>query len=723
MYSFLCTYEKTLFRDEKTGYTIFAVRTDDTAVPRSEYGNTVCIGNIVHYPVGVPLNISGTAAADANGNPCVKAESCIPQSGTAAAGITFLSGGHFAGIGLKKAELVMSAAGSDLFSFCRRGDAEQQLSKIKGLTSEEASAIVTKVNMYAVMQDLFAWISAYGGTCKDAEDIYEIYGNRAIEKIEENPYFGGFYSLSYYAREAIARQKNFKTHDHRRLRALISEAFKHAEGSGSTCLTWSRLFKTCRAIEKKANMGYETNPFCIAAYVIEKQGDYTVIRIGNETRLYRKKMYEAECRIADHIRRIMNTRMPMMRGSVDEIQKALGIRYNDEQKRAVELAGMSGIVILTGGPGTGKSTSTQGMIQYFKQIKPGGRIALCAPTGSAAKKLRELTGENAQTICRLMGVRPYDDEMLACRDEHNQLPYDMIIADEFSMADTEQCMMLLSGIKNGALLVITGDEDQLASVGPGNILHDLISSGKFPVVRLTQVYRQEGGSSILENAELIRKGNYSLVEDDNSKFIYVDTEEETEKAVLDAVCRDYGGITRLFTPVKSQKYLVGRFNMNRKIRSIKRKGFRGPEITYGGISFGRGDPIIMTRNNYRTGYMNGDEGVVLSVRDTENGRKAVDVEIDGELMTITGNDLDDIDLSYALTIHRAQGSECAVAVIVVPSKPSGMLVRNLVYVAATRAKEKNIFIIQGRESLSRAIRTDSRPRRMTGLREMLQNTK
>lgn len=723
MYTFLCTYEKTLFRDEKTGYTIFAVRTDDAAAPRSEYGNTVCIGNIVHYPVGVPLRISGTATVDANGNPYVKTESCIPQSGTAAAGITFLSGGHFTGIGLKKAELVMSAAGSDLFSFCRREDAKKELSKIKGLTGEEASAIVTKVNMYAVMQDLFAWISGYGGTCKDAEDIYEIYGNSAIEKIEENPYFGGFYSLSYYAREAIAKQKNFRTHDHRRLRALINEAFKNAEGSGSTCLTWSRLFKACRVIEKKANMGYETNPVCIAAYVIEKQGDYTVIRMGGETRLYRKKMYEAECRIADHIQRIMNTRMPAMRGSIDEIQDALGIRYNEEQKKAVELAGKSGIVILTGGPGTGKSTSTQGMLHYFRQIKPDGRIALCAPTGSAAKKLRELTGENAQTICRLMGVRPYDDGMLACRDEYNQLPYDMIIADEFSMADTEQCMMLLSGIKNGALLVITGDEDQLASVGPGNILHDMISSGKFPVVRLKHVYRQEGGSSILENAELIRNGEEALIEDERSRFIYVDTEEEAEQAVLNAVCRDYGGITRLFTPVKSPKYLIGRFNMNRKIRAIKRRGLHNPEITYGGISFGIGDPIIMCRNNYRTGYMNGDEGVVRAIRDTERDRQAVIVEIDGELMTITGNDLDDIDLSYALTIHRAQGSECAVAVIVVPSKPSGMLVRNLVYVAATRAKEKNIFIIQGRESLSRAIRTDSRPRRMTGLREMLQSTR
>lgn len=617
----------------------------------------------------------------------------------------------------------MSAAGSDLFSFCRREDAKKELSKIKGLTGEEASSIVTKVNMYAVMQDLFAWISGYGGTCKDAEDIYEIYGNSAIEKIEENPYFGGFYSLSYYAREAIAKQKNFRTHDHRRLRALINEAFKNAEGSGSTCLTWSRLFKACRVIEKKANMGFETNPVCIAAYVIEKQGDYTVIRMGGETRLYRKKMYEAECRIADHIKRIMNTRMPAMRGSIDEIQDALGIRYNEEQKKAVELAGMSGIVILTGGPGTGKSTSTQGMLHYFRQIKPDGRIALCAPTGSAAKKLRELTGENAQTICRLMGVRPYDDGMLACRDEYNQLPYDMIIADEFSMADTEQCMMLLSGIKNGALLVITGDEDQLASVGPGNILHDMISSGKFPVVRLKHVYRQEGGSSILENAELIRNGEEALIEDERSRFIYVDTEEEAEQAVLNAVCRDYGGVTRLFTPVKSPKYLIGRFNMNRKIRAIKRRGLHNPEITYGGISFGIGDPIIMCRNNYRTGYMNGDEGVVRAIRDTERDRQAVIVEIDGELMTITGNDLDDIDLSYALTIHRAQGSECAVAVIVVPSKPSGMLVRNLVYVAATRAKEKNIFIIQGRESLSRAIRTDSRPRRMTGLREMLQSTR
>lgn len=720
---FLCTYEKTLFRDEKTGYTIFTVRTDDPDIPRSEYGNTVCTGNIVHYPVGVPLRISGSAGTDPNGHTYIKADACTPQSGTASAGISFLSGGQFQGIGLKKAELVMSAAGSDLFAFCRREDAAEELSKIKGLTEEEALSIVRKVNMYAVMQDLLIWISGYGGTCRDAESIYEIYGNQSIEKIGENPYFGGFYSLSYYAREAIARRKGFRTHDGRRLRALVNEAFKNAEAGGSTCLTWRRLFKACRAIEKKANMGYETNPVCLAAHVLEKRGEYMTVRMGGQTRLYRKNMYEAERRIAEHARRLMNTRTPAMKGSVEKVQDTLGICYSGEQKRAVELAGMSGIVILIGGPGTGKSTSTQGMLHYFRQVKPGGKIALCAPTGSAAKRLRELTGEDAQTICRLMGVRPYDDGMLACRDENSRLPYDMIIADEFSMADTEQCMMLLSGIKNGALLVLSGDEDQLASVGPGNVLHDLISCGKFPVVRLTKVYRQEESSSILENAARIRRGEADLIEDESTRLIYVEEEEAAEKAVLAEVCRDRKGMTRLFTPVKSQKYRVGRFNMNRKIRSIKRRGRKDPELTYGGTSFAKGDPIIMTRNNYRTGYMNGDEGFVLAVRKAEDGRQDVDVEIDGELITLAGSDLDDIDLSYALTIHRAQGSECAVAVIVVPRRPSGMLVRSLVYVAATRAKEKNIFIIQGRDSLEKAIRTDSRPWRMTGLKEMLQEIK
>lgn len=719
MHTFLCTYEKTLFRDEKTGYTIFAVRTDNADVPRSEYGNTVCIGNIVHYPVGVPLRVSGNVQTDANGHVYIRTEGCVPESGNAAAGITFLSGGQFPGIGLKKAELVMSAVGNNLFSFCRKDGAEEELSKIKGLNKEESRLIVNRVNMYAVMQDLLVWISKYGGTCKDAEDIYEIYGNSSIEKIEENPYFGGFFSLSYYAREAIARGKGFRTHDQRRLHALVNEAFRIAESGGSTCLTWERLFRFCSAVEKKANMGYVTNPVCIAAHILEKRGDYTVSRSRGRSYVYRNKMYEAERRIAGHVRRLMGTRLPFMKGSVEKVQEALGISYNEEQKKAVELAGMSGIVIMIGGPGTGKSTSTQGMLHYFRQVRPEGRFALCAPTGSAAKMLRERTGEDAQTICRLMGVRPYDDEMLACRDEQNQLPYDMIIADEFSMVDTEQCMMLLSGVKNGALLVLSGDEDQLASVGPGNVFHDLISSGLFPVVRLTEVYRQKEGSSILENAARIRKGEADMIEDESTSLLYVDTEEEAEKAVLNAVCRDYGGTTRLFTPVKNQKYLIGRYNMNRKIRSIKRRGKKEPELTYGGISFAKGDPIIMCRNNYRTGYMNGDEGTVLDVHLPEEGKLAIDIDIDGETITLTGKDLDDIDLSYALTIHRAQGSECLVAVIVVPEKPAGMLVRNLVYVAATRAKNRNIFIIQGRDSLKKAIRTDSRPMRQTGLREML----
>lgn len=719
MISFLGIYAKTMFRDEKTGYTVFAVSTDDKNIPRNEFGNIVCCGKIIHYPVGIPLRISGEFAESAKGETRLTVISCAPESKTAAAGISFLSGPLFPGIGLKKAEKIVEAAGGDLFSFCRTEDAAGIISKAGTVSLQEAENIKGKVNEYSVMQDLFTWITQYGGSCEDAERIYDEYGEGSVEKIKENPYYGGLYGLNYATREAVGKQKHIAAHDKKRLRALVNEAFRVAESAGSTCIALKTLFALCRRIEERANMGYRTVPICIAAFIWEHKDDYVIVRSDSGIRIYRKQFYEEETKAVMHIRRLMQSKKEKRTGSVKKVEDLIGISYNEQQKQAVQLAGESGIVLLTGGPGTGKSTAVRGMIAYFRQLEPEGKIALCAPTGSAAKRMRELTGEDAETIHRMMDVRPFDNGMLACRDEDNQLPYDMIIADEFSMADIEMFMMLLSGIKNGALLVLTGDENQLPSVGPGNVFHDLIRSSAFPSCRLTKVYRQKGGSSILENAARIRMGDVDLIRDESTEIIYVDTDEEAEKKILDIMSEEYSGKNmRLYTPVKNPAYRIGKTNMNRMIRGIRQKN-PGKELVYDGTVFSEGDPIIMCRNNYRTGYMNGDEGVVWKVNETTGGDRSLEVNIDGELITIAGTDLEDIDLAYALTTHRSQGSECDISVIVVPEKPSGMLIRSLIYVAATRAREKNIFVVQGRDSLNRAIITDSRPWRTTGLTEFI----
>ena len=722
MTDILCTYERTIFRDEKTGYTVFAVKTDPEDAERDSFGSVVCKGRISRMPIGIPLRITGRYEIS-NGKRYLKAACCRAETGGFAAGISFLSGGNFRGIGIKKAEAVMEKAGGDLFAFCRSDDAAASISEISGITQEEASEIVQKVNSYASLQEIFTWIAQYGGTCEDAEAVFDAFGNESISRIESDPYFGGVYCLDYNTREALAKERGIQPNDRKRIRALVREAFRIAEGSGSTCITTDILFLLCRRIEEYANMGLTALPACIAAYIVENRRDYEIRTRGEKVYIYRKKLYEQEARAVSHIKRLMRSKKDDLReGRIEDIENELGIRYNEEQKKAIRLVEKSGIVLMHGGPGTGKSTTIRGMIEYYRRINPSGSVALCAPTGNAAKRLRELTGDDAETIHRMLDGRPFDNSMLACRDEYNQLPYDMIIADEFSMADTELFMMLLSGIKNGALLVLTGDENQLPSVGPGNVFNDLLSSGMFPTCRLTKVYRQKETSSILENALRIKDGNTDLLTDENTRIIYVDTDEEAEEEILSVISEDYKGQSvRLYTPVKNLSYRIGKTNMNMMIRKIKRKDDPDdePELVYGGISFSKGDPVIMCRNNYRAGYMNGDEGVVWKVHETGDGKKFLEVNIDGDLKVISGKNLDDIDLAYALTTHKSQGSECDVSVIVVPEKPSGMLIRSLVYVAATRAKKKNIFIVQGRSSLAKAITTDARPRRITGLKEML----
>ena len=722
MISILCVYKRTVFRDEKTGFTIFSVETDSDEVPKSGSGGTVCKGNVARFPPGIPIRVNGELNTNDDGA-YIKVISCVPETEKISAGISFLSGGEFPGIGIKKAEKIMNKAGNDLFAFCKNEEAKHILTEDGTLTQEEAEKVVARVNGYSAMQEVFTWISKYGGTCEDAEQIYDIYGNDSIEKIRSSPYFSGLYCMKYSTREAIGRERSVRTHDGKRIKSLVREAFRIAEGSGSTCVTMKMLLRICSGIETSANMGYRTLPICIAAYVMEDTKNYKIVEWEGTVYIYRKLIFDEEARAASHVKRIMRSGQEEYdEGSIEEIEKELGIQYNEEQKEAVALAGKTGIVLLTGGPGTGKSTTIKGMISYFRQIRPEGKIALCAPTGSAAKRIRELTGDDAETIHRLMEVRPFDNGMLACRDEYNQLPYDMIIADEFSMTDTELFMMFMSGVKNGALVVLAGDDDQLSSVGPGNVFHDMIESGLFRTCRLTKVYRQDGGSSILKNAEKIRNGRTDLIEDKNTEIIYVDTDEEAEKTVLDIASEDFGNDSvRLYTPVRNPAYRIGKTNMNMMMRDIKRKDRpeNEPKLVYGGVVFSEGDPIIMCRNNYRTGYMNGDEGYVWKVHETGDGRKYLEVNIDNDLKVISGGDLDDIDLAYALTTHKSQGSECDISIIIVPEKPAGMLIRNLIYVAATRARKKNIFVVQKRRSLEKAITTDGRPRRITGLKYML----
>ena len=722
---FLGTYDKTLYRDEKTGFTIFAINSKTEDVPRTQQGNIICKGVIPAYSQNVPLCITGTVVN--NESPFVKIGSCKVCGLDIAATIAFLSDKQFEGVGEKTAEEIVKCAHGDVFQYCNENPlAIENFKNIRGLSLHTATTLVSKIKKYSKMQELVEYIASLGGTCEDAEAIYKEYGNDSMERIRKNPYVLYKADIPYSLREAIAKKNGIRTLNRKRVLALIHECFDRAACSGHTSLTIGKLVQAAEFIEKQSNMGYHTNILYLLSVIVEEKKTFIIQYHDNdEIRIYRTRMFEMESRAARHVVRLVKGArpFPIETLKVEDIEKDCGITYEEHQREAFGLMSSGGVKILTGGPGTGKSTVIKGLLAYYKKMFPNASIALCAPTGAASKRMREVTGEYAQTIHKLLDVKPFG-KIMQFRDEYNQLPYDLIIADEFSMVDTELFMMLVSGIKTGALLLIVGDEEQLASVGAGNVLHDLLEDENIDVCKLTKVFRQSGNSAILENSIKIREGRTDLIEDATFEIYRVETEEQMRDIAIDMMKKNYikdnFSHIKLYSPVKQKGYLSSTLNLNIQMHNIFNKCSEEESIVYGGMIFSKGDPIIMGRNNYKLHYMNGDEGFVYNIHKSDTGKAAMEVCIDNELIMLSGKDLADVSLAYAVTIHKAQGNECEIAVVLIPERPANMLEKSLVYVAETRAKKKDILIIQG-NALEKAVKIDRRQLRITGLNKQIPN--
>ncbi|MCR5624236.1 MAG: AAA family ATPase, partial [Lachnospiraceae bacterium] len=433
--------------------------------------------------------------------------------------------------------------------------------------------------------------------------------------------------------------------------------------------------------------------------------------------IYSKSLKRAEERAANNVKRLaINKAEPFSEQYIPIIEKECGMAFGKEQREAFFMFRDRGIKILTGGPGTGKTTTVKGLILNYRYMHPNHKIKLAAPTGRAAQRLAESTGMPAQTVHKLLNYVPYGDNP-TCKDGNDPIDADFIVIDEASMLDIELFDMLLEAVKNDTTILLVGDIHQLESVGAGAVLRDLLSAKTVNIKHtfLTEVFRQKGGSPIIDNSIKINNGEFDLETTDDFQVFKEANQIDCFNRVKELYLSLYNSNDLYDTQILCPSYKgeSGIDKLNVSIRDTLNPN--GKTLVYGWQKYRVGDKVIMTKNNMELGYYNGDIGVIKEIVEDNLTVSVKDTDI-----TLSRENFDDLSLAYAITVHRSQGSEFENVIVVLPKEPKSLLVRNLFYTAVTRAK-KRVFIVTEGEALKTAIITDRTDDRRTKLSKLICN--
>ena len=530
-----------------------------------------------------------------------------------------------------------------------------------------------------------------------------------FEAFQKDPYTIGRQNdirFEYCDRFAhISFQENAPDMSKSRMQYFIEAMLTDLENSGHTFAYLHQLTKKMNQYQRKhvyLPNNYENST--VILYLMNN--DLVEVEKNKDLRkwkIYRKITAELENDIAYHIKRLSINKNACTPKSF----KPKKIKYDSIQLAAIQSAAMSGLKIITGPPGSGKTAVINGIIAYFKEIKKDARIILCAPTGRAAKHMTEITGENSSTIHRLLGISESKQFM-----KKEKLRCDMVICDEASMLNLDITFELLSRIETGVTVYFVGDKDQLPAVGPGNVLHDIINSGVVPVYHLTKVYRQDG--VILENAHQINKGIVPTNTNAQYKSLTFTNASELKTNAVDW----FKSVYNLDSPFETQilvpsyKTECGITAINTAIQDLNPEPFVYKSSVHK-CAYKRNDKILMTKNNKDGLYQNGSVGIFLY-----NLGEEIVVEFEGEETTLPKSAIEDMTLGYAISVHKSQGSEYKHVLLCLPDKPTNMLKRNIVYTAVTRAKQ-DLMILEMENSMEKAVNTNPELFMQTGLREKL----
>lgn len=701
-----CVVERITFQNAENGYSVMKVKVKG-------YDDLVTlVGNLLEVPAGAVLLCEGEWRVDKRYGQQFQCETWEEVMPATAYGIEkYLGSGLVKGIGPKFAKLIVGHFGTDTIEVIET-DIER-LYEVPGISKKRVEKIRESWEKQKDIKNVMLFLQGFGVSTAYAAKIYRQYGKESIDNVKENPYrlADDIWGIGFKTADGIARKMGYEMNDERRLRSGLIYTLNQLADEGHCYAEEEQLIATAKQL-------LEADEECIRTAMTHAIETEDLMLDG--TAIYLPPFYYAECGTANRLNTLVHTKEAgsifTARFDLAKLQRETGIEYDEVQVEAIRQAIASKVMVLTGGPGTGKTTTTKAIIAALQSA--GMRILLAAPTGRAAKRMSEATGMEAKTIHRLLEYNPQDGYK---RNDENPLEGDALIVDECSMIDIILMNNLTKALPTTMRLVLVGDIDQLPSVGAGNVLRDIIDSGVIPVVRLTRIFRQAQSSRIVMSAHAINRGCFPDISNGQHTDFFFMKQEEPEKVAetivslvrdrLPKAYRQPNANIQVLTPM--QRGVVGAANLNVALQQALNHNTAA--LVRGGYTFKEGDRVMQLRNNYDKDVYNGDLGYVRSV-DMEE--RTLPVDFDGQMVEYEASELDELTLAYATTIHKSQGSEYPIVVMPVLMTHYVMLQRNLIYTGITRAKKICVLVGQTK-ALAYAIHNMKVLKRNTRLKERL----
>ncbi|WP_330386565.1 SF1B family DNA helicase RecD2 [Tindallia californiensis] len=685
--------ERITFLNEKNGYVVLKAKA------KGLKDLVTVVGIMGHINVGSVLEIKGSWKVDTKYGKQFQTTEFKEKIPATRKGIEkYLGSGLIHGVGPVNAKRIVAHFGDETIHVLDHQP--ERLVEVEGIGSKRAIMIKEAWESQKDIKNVMLFLQSHGVSTAYAVKIYKAYGKDSVSIVRENPYrlADDIWGIGFKTADQIAKHMGFENDSPVRIQSGLKYVLSELSGEGHCYAREDQLIKAAMSI---LDAGEE-----IVRDSIKKMIENGNIIADKENAIYLPVFYHSEVKVAQKVSEIMVNPSKYKDSDVEKIVKEENrrIQYHEIQLQAIHTAIRSKMMILTGGPGTGKTTTTLAIIKAFEHL--GAKVMLCAPTGRAAKRLSETTRRHAKTIHRMLEYKPGEGFQ---KNKEYPLQCDVLIVDEASMLDIVLTNHLVKALKNDTVLILVGDVDQLPSVGPGNVLKDFISSSCIPVVKLEQIFRQARGSLIITNAHRINDGEFPYLKGRKNRdffFIESDEPEEIPDKIL-SLCQkrlpEYFGIDpindiQILCPM--QRGSTGAYQLNQLLQEHLNP--QEKMIKYGGTTYRLMDKVMQIRNNYDKNIFNGDIGRITGI--DEINRK-VYIHFDGLVKEYQDTELDEIVLAYAMTVHKSQGSEYPVVIAPISTQHFMMLQRNLLYTCVTRAK-KVLVLIGSKKAIAMAVKNN-----------------